>query len=466
MLKKLSIQQTTEHQELETNLLLVLIIALGITIGIYGFLLPIKNSSLGVLLYERGFTQLLVMILAGIVVATTILKFRKLQKEFRALKKNPVPLSVDLEDPNSPSLANLQQSLAKNNNLIATRCSRVLGAYIHSGNRKAASEFAIEDSTFYSSASESSYTFPRILVWAIPLLGFIGTVIGISQAVNGFSGFLEEAGEIDQIKEGIGTVTSGLAVAFDTTLLALFLSVLVMIPLVLIERRESQLLLGIDVYINDKVLPRFRDPSEELNKTAISEAVNQAFQTHLPSPEVLVKPAEDYAKQASEALAKGFIAEISKLQTTNQKLLQQIHSVSKMAAKDRHDFLTGFEEQQQTSKIVVNQIQATVEHIEASHTTVANGLVQQTEQISQQLEQASQGLQERVSTLQTCLAQLSEIAELQHSLDNTLKNLEQTAQLANTMTNLQEHLKVLKPVLEQLNKPRRITLVEQDNGSL
>lgn len=465
MLKTLSLKHNKERQELETNLLVVLVISLGITIGIYALLLPIRNSFIGILLYQRGFTQVLVMLLAGIVVATTVLKLSKLQREFRALKKNPIPLNANLDEPTSRQVANLQQSLAKENSLIGTRCSRVLGAYIHSGNRKAASEFAIEDSTFYSSASESSYTFPRILVWAIPLLGFIGTVIGISQAVNGFSGFLQEAGEIEQIKEGIGTVTSGLAVAFDTTLLALFLSVLVMIPLVLVERQESQLLLAIDAYINDQLLPRLKDTSEALNKAVISEAINQAFQTHLPSPEVLIKPAEQYAQQAAQALAKGFVTEISKLQGMNNKLIQQIHQVSKMAAKDRQDFLTGFEEQQQTSKEVVDAIQATVEQVQASHTTVANGLVQQTEEISQQLEQAAQGLQERVRSLESSLSQLSQIADLQQSLNNTLNNLEQAAQLANVMTNLQGHLAELKPVLEQLNKPRRITLVEQDNGS-
>ncbi|MFM7368834.1 MAG: hypothetical protein ACKO2Z_13805, partial [Sphaerospermopsis kisseleviana] len=36
-------------------------------------------------------------------------------------------------------------------------------------------------------ATETSYSVARILVWAIPLLGFIGTVVGISGAVNGFS---------------------------------------------------------------------------------------------------------------------------------------------------------------------------------------------------------------------------------------------------------------------------------------
>jgi hypothetical protein len=82
----------------------------------------------------------------------------------------------------------------------------------------------------------------------------MSTVVGISGAVTGFSDFLGGAEEIDQIKEGIGVVTSGLAIAFDTTLLALLLSVLIMIPLVAVERFESQLLLAVDIYLNDRLI--------------------------------------------------------------------------------------------------------------------------------------------------------------------------------------------------------------------
>ena len=66
--------------------------------------------------------------------------------------------------------------------------------------------------------SAKSYAVPRVMIWAIPLMGFIGTVVGISKAVAGFSGFLQTAEEIDQIKQAIGGVTTGLAIAFDTTL--------------------------------------------------------------------------------------------------------------------------------------------------------------------------------------------------------------------------------------------------------
>lgn len=65
-------------------------------------------------------------------------------------------------------------------------------------------------------ASEMEQTNIRYLLWAIPSLGFIGTVLGISQA-------LMIAGSND-----MNAITLTLGVAFDTTLIALVLSIVLM----------------------------------------------------------------------------------------------------------------------------------------------------------------------------------------------------------------------------------------------
>ncbi len=62
------------------------------------------------------------------------------------------------------------------------------------------------------------YSLVRYIIWVIPALGFIGTVIGISLA-------LAYAGAVDlQDPNLLAELTKQLAVAFDTTLLALVLS--------------------------------------------------------------------------------------------------------------------------------------------------------------------------------------------------------------------------------------------------
>ena len=363
--KYLLLSGDAERQKLDVNFWLISLMGLLLFIAIYTLtLLFLRPTFVGVLLYERGFTQFLVIYLACFVISLTIMKLIKLQQESLALRRSWVPQTVTFDNPRSRDLLTLQNNLTKQNQLLPIRCSRILGAYIQSGSRKVASELALDDSTFYLSATETSYTFPRVLVWAIPLLGFIGTVIGISQAVNGFSSFLEQAGEIEQIKEGIGTVTSGLAVAFDTTLLALLLSVLVMIPLVLVERMESRLLLRIDIYINDFVLPRFKEKGENLDYDGINQSVRQAFQDYLPNPEALIQPAEMYAKQAVENFSQSFITEIEKLQQLSGNLMEQIEKINNMSLEEKSKFLETLDQQVNVNRQLSQSMITEIKHIQ------------------------------------------------------------------------------------------------------
>ena len=457
--------RSSKRDELELNLPLVLLIGLGITIAIYIFLLPIKSTFIGILIYERGFTQILTIGLASIVIAVTAIKFIKLKQEYRALNRIWIGDHIPLAQPDAPETINLRDRLAQDGNLIATRCSRILTAYIQSGDRASATEFALDDSSFYLSASESSYSFPRILVWAIPLLGFIGTVIGISQAVNQFSGFLEGAEDVEKIKEGIGGVTSGLGVAFDTTLLALFLSVVVMIPLVLIERYESRLLLSIDVFINDKLLARLGSKDKTLDREKIEQAVKGAIEQHFPNPQDLIEPAHEYAQKASLALAEGFIAEISKVQDVSSQIIEQVNEVRQFAVKDRQKFMTFFTQQQQANQDIINEIKTTVEAIKNKNEAISKNLNNQSQKISRELEKAANALEEKVASLEQSAQKISDLQRLQQSLDRSLHSLEKTAQLEEVLVGVKENLAQLQPLLQKMNQPRRITLLETENGN-
>jgi biopolymer transport protein ExbB/TolQ len=459
--KYLNLPGKSDRQELDIKLWLILGIGLIVTFGIYAAVFPIKNTFLGTLLYERGFTQILAIFFGGMVVTITILKVIKIQSELRAFKKDLIPDTISFENFRSLQLEQIRQSLIKEKSLLARRCSRVIAAYIVSGNRQTATECAMEDSAFYSSTAETSYSVARILVWAIPLLGFIGTVVGISGAVNGFSGFLQQSSDIEQIKQGIGTVTSGLAVAFDTTLLALFVSVLVMIPLVLVERQESRLLLAIDIYINDKILPRLKE-TENFNKALVNDSISQAFKKHLPTPEVLIQPAQEYAKQAAEALTQGFLTEVEKIQGTTNKLIQQMSYINQMAVKDREIFVNTLAQQEKSSQEIIQEIQQISQAIQDNYQNVNHNFTAHTEQISQGLQKAAMALDSRIAALENCAAQVARIVEFQDSLEQGLHTLEKTAQLERVLGEVGANLVLLKPVLEQLNKPRRITLIESE----
>jgi biopolymer transport protein ExbB/TolQ len=458
----------SKRQELEVDPMIMLILAAAIfivTYGVVGLLPPIRQSYIGVLLFERGFIQILTVAFGAIVVAFTILKFLVLQREHTALSKIWIADHIPLDQPQSHEVDYFQQRLIKDGNLVAVRCGRVIKAYMKSGDRTTANEFALDDSAFYVSASEASYSVPRIFGWAIPLLGFIGTVVGISGAVSGFTSFMNNSTDVEQIKEGVGQVTSNLAVAFDTTLLALFLSVLVMIPLVLVERYETKLLLGIDMFINDKLLPRLKKTNnEQLDSTSINQAVEGAIKEHFPDPQDLVDPAHSYAEQAARSLSTGFIAEVSKVQDLSSQVIAQVDEVRQQAHRDRQEFLDFFARQQQTNQELVQQIRLIVDEIRSRNMAAAQDLNAQTQEISEQLEKAARILESRVSSLEMTTQRIPDFQGIQQSLERSFTSLEKTAQLENVLAGVRDNLSQLQPILRQLNKPRRITLVEQDNG--
>lgn len=89
-----------------------------------------------------------------------------------------------------------------------------------------------------SIAQENSFALVRFITWAIPILGFLGTVIGITGAISGVTP--------EVLEESLSTVTDGLSEAFDSTALALGLTMLLMFLTFLVERQEQGLLELVD----------------------------------------------------------------------------------------------------------------------------------------------------------------------------------------------------------------------------
>lgn len=107
---------------------------------------------------------------------------------------------------------------------------------------------------------QSSYTSIRALIWVMPVLGFIGTVVGLSDAIHAFQGVLDrpEGADIATIRERLTPVTTGLHTAFETTLVALLAAVAVQLFTTFVYRREEDLLDACTQYCNDHVISRLK----------------------------------------------------------------------------------------------------------------------------------------------------------------------------------------------------------------
>ena len=114
---------------------------------------------------------------------------------------------------------------------------------------------------------QNSYSLPRFFVWALPIVGFIGTVWGIGLSISFFSdtmGASQSGASVStMLQQNIPLVTKGLSTAFDTTLLALVLSLPATGFLVLTERDERDYLLRLEEHWK-KFIDSHYNPVQEL----------------------------------------------------------------------------------------------------------------------------------------------------------------------------------------------------------
>ena len=102
---------------------------------------------------------------------------------------------------------------------------------------------------------ELKYNMLRYLVWLIPTLGFIGTVVGIALALSA-AGNMPNLNEAGAIQNWLGVMTMELCVAFSTTLVALIMSAVLVFLLHLAQGKEEVALNSAGQYCLDNLVNR------------------------------------------------------------------------------------------------------------------------------------------------------------------------------------------------------------------
>lgn len=133
-----------------------------------------------------------------------------------------------------------------------------------------------------ASRQQDSYALVRIIIWATPMLGFLGTVVGITDALGDLA--RQDMGNLNGAMKGL---LSGLYVAFDTTAIALCFSMVLMFIQFMIDRMEVQLLSNVDHLTSQELLGRF---ANIVNSTDPQVAqIQRMSQAVVQSTELLVK---------------------------------------------------------------------------------------------------------------------------------------------------------------------------------
>ena len=103
---------------------------------------------------------------------------------------------------------------------------------------------------------ELKYNMLRYLVWLIPTLGFIGTVIGIGLALTAAGDMPTDLSAGDEIRKWFAGMTFELGVAFNTTLLALLLAAFLVFVMHISQGREEAALNTVGQYCVDNLINR------------------------------------------------------------------------------------------------------------------------------------------------------------------------------------------------------------------
>ncbi len=256
-----------------------------------------------------------------------------------------------------------------------------------------------------------SYQFAQTIIWAIPILGFLGTVMGITIAIANVTP--------EQLESSITDVTGGLAVAFDTTSLALSLSLVLVFCSFLIRQMEAKLVDYVETFGIEQ-LPSLLQIHEPLS--LVSAQQQAAIDLLKQSDEMLA-----FHKQTWQASLIGIKERWEhSLQNQYHNLEQSLDHAGRNALTEQAQLLTILREE------TLAQLQAYREQTHEQMFLMQSAIATQTAEL--------RAIAELYSGVH---AQQHQLKVLQTSLDDNLKTIQQSDTFQETMETLSAAVQLL-----------------------
>lgn len=214
------------------------------------------------MLLERGWTPYAMVFLALLAMCIVLIKWRKLafQRKAFTLELLPPGQSFPLTSETALEVISKLNSLVDEPKrfVLFNRIERALMNLRNVGNLSDVSEMLRAQAENDEGQSDSSYGVLSGIVWVIPILGFIGTVMGLSGAIGGFGVVLGEDATIETLRVGLSPVTMNLGIAFDTTFVALVFAMVIQMLVTLLRKKEDQFLDECRDYAHVNIISKLR----------------------------------------------------------------------------------------------------------------------------------------------------------------------------------------------------------------
>jgi biopolymer transport protein ExbB/TolQ len=260
---------------------------------------------------------------------------------------------------------------------------------------------------------ETSYSLIRLITWAIPILGFLGTVLGITGAISNVTP--------EALEESLGPVTNGLALAFDATALALGLTMLTMFFSFVTERSEQSILEQVDRFADRELAHRFGRTSPDTGEFVEIARSNTQLLTHAVDQLV-----HQQTTLWSDALAEADERRLEAEHRQGEHLTAALQGALDRTLEVHASRLAAVEKQ------VLDRCNAVLERI--------SGLVSATNRLGQEqhsaLSQVCQRLTEQIDAVTRLGDGSKELCSLQESLDRSLASLAETGKFEEAIHSL------------------------------
>jgi biopolymer transport protein ExbB/TolQ len=283
--------------------------AVGLTLLFYIVLVsPLERTYFGELFSARGWVPYVITWLSAWAGLLLAIKAWLLAGQRRSLGLDLLPESISprITPANAHVFASYLRHLSTggSRNFLFDRVLRAVELFRARRRVREVVDQLANQAVADASAVDSSYTMVRVFIWAIPILGFIGTVLGIGAAVRSFSDSVAAAVDLEVMKHSIGAVTSGLGVAFDTTLLALVMSILIMFPASSLQKAEEDFLARVDAFCEKHLVRRLEDGRDRGGgETGSSQSMTALEGAAAGAARTLGRLEADLARLASSVVA-------------------------------------------------------------------------------------------------------------------------------------------------------------------
>jgi hypothetical protein len=238
------------------------IIALLATIALFVAVHFMPESYFRAMLIDRGPTQYAAVFLGVWSAVILLLKRSKLKIQRRALTHPVIPENYEfvLSSRTADQVIRNIHAIAEDPDRFIV-FNRILVAL---SNLKNLGRVGDVDDILRSlaerdeSAHQTSFATLGGFLWAIPVLGFIGTVLGLASAIGNFSSLLDQQADVSAIVGSLKEVTGGLSTAFETTLLALVIALVIQLWMTSQKKAEEVFLDDSQEYCLKQVVSRIR----------------------------------------------------------------------------------------------------------------------------------------------------------------------------------------------------------------